>query len=175
MHRIGELDARYSDDGATPTEWAAVVGGLTDADLFWVTTVRKDGRPHLTPLLAVWVDDALYFCTGPTEQKAKNLAENEHCILSTGCNALDHGLDLVVEGEAVNVRDDEKLRRVAERYESKYGRDWHFDVRDGVFHHGPGVALVYEVAPSVVYAFAKGGYSHTRWRFDPTRSSVASP
>jgi len=167
MDPVGELDPRYSDEDATPTEWAAVVGGLTTADVFWVTTVRKDGRPHITPLLAVWLDDALYFCTGPEEQKAKNLAHNAHCILSTGCNALDRGLDLVVEGEAVNVRDDDDLRRVAERYESKYGSDWHFDVRDGVFHHGAGVALVYQVAPSVVYAFSKGKFGHTRWRFSP--------
>jgi low temperature requirement protein LtrA len=39
------------------------------------------------------------------------------------------------------------------------------DVGDGAFHHGAGVALVFEVAPSTVYGFGKGPYSHTRWRF----------
>src|SRR5436190_17856184 len=106
MRTVGELDARYSDEDAAPSEWSAVVGALTTADVFWVTTVRKDGRPHITPLLAVWLDDALYFCTGPEEQKAKNIAHEARCILSTGCNTLDQGLDLVVEGEAVNMRDE---------------------------------------------------------------------
>ncbi len=34
-------------------------------DLLAQSTVRPDGRPHVTPLLAVWADDALHFCTGP--------------------------------------------------------------------------------------------------------------
>jgi hypothetical protein len=34
--------------------------------------VRADGRPHVTPLISVLVDGALHFCTGATEQKAKN-------------------------------------------------------------------------------------------------------
>ena len=33
-------------------------------------------------------------------------------------------------------------------YESEYGSDWHFDVREGAFHSQGGEALVLEVAPS---------------------------
>ncbi len=162
---VTELDARYGMEGATPTTWAEARRQLEDAELFWVTTVRPDGRPHQTPLIAVWLDGAMYFCTGPDEQKAKNLARNSHCILTTGCNALKEGLDLVVEGDAAKVNDDAELQRVADAYESKYGSEWHFDVRDGAFHHGPGAAWVFEVPPSTAYGFGKGEYSHTRWRF----------
>jgi nitroimidazol reductase NimA-like FMN-containing flavoprotein (pyridoxamine 5'-phosphate oxidase superfamily) len=162
---VTELDARYSDEGATQTEWADARGRLQDAELFWLTTVRADGRPHITPLLALWVDDALYFCTGPTEQKAKNIAQNPHCILMTGCNILHEGLDLVVEGDATRVRDDAKLRRLADAWESKYGSEWHFDVRDGAFRHEAGEAWVFEVAPVAAYGFGKGPYSHTHWHF----------
>ena len=73
---VTELDPRYGDKGATATRWSEVRKQLEDAELFWVTTVRPDGRPHITPLLALWLDDALYFCTGPEEQKAKNIAAN---------------------------------------------------------------------------------------------------
>ena len=73
--------------------------------MFWVTTVRPDGRPHVTPLIAVWLDGALYFCTGPTERKAKNLLRNQNCILTTGCNKRNEGLDIVIEGQAVRVTD----------------------------------------------------------------------
>jgi nitroimidazol reductase NimA-like FMN-containing flavoprotein (pyridoxamine 5'-phosphate oxidase superfamily) len=162
---VAELDPRYSDDGATAPEWAEARERLESAELFWVTTVRSDSRPHITPLLALWLDDALYFCTGPTEQKAKNIAGNPHCILMTGCNALHEGTDLVVEGDATKVSDDAKLRRIADAYVSKYGEEWRFEVGDGAFHHGPGEAWVFEVAPVTAYTFAKGEYSHTRWRF----------
>ena len=74
--------------------------GAADAQLFWVTTVRPDGRPHSTPLVAVWLDDALHFCTGPTEQKAHNLVANPHVLLTTGDNGWKGGLDVVVEGPA---------------------------------------------------------------------------
>ena len=35
-----------------------------------VHTTRVDGRPHVTPVLAVVDGDGIYFCTGPDEQKA---------------------------------------------------------------------------------------------------------
>ena len=162
---VTELDPRYSADGVTVTAWDEARTRLADAELFWVTTVRRNGRPHITPTLALCLEDALYFCTGPYEQKARNIGENPHCILMTGCNALHEGLDLVVEGEATRVRDDGKLRRIADEYVSKYGDEWRFEVRDGAFHHDPGEAWVFEVAPVTAYAFAKGEYSHTRWRF----------
>jgi len=164
---VTELDARFSSDGATPKGWADARRHLEDARVYWLSTVRPDGRPHVTPLLSVWLDGALHFCTGPSERKAKNLVGNPHCILTTGCNA-EEGLDLVVEGDAVQVRDDARLQRIADAYESKYGSDWHFDVRDGAFHHSGGHALVYEVAPSTAFGFGKGDvYSQTRWRFAP--------
>ena len=162
---VTELDARYSDDGVTAPEWNEARARLTDAELFWLLPVRADGRPHTTPLLAVWLDDALYFCTGPYEQKARNIAGTPHCILMTGCNALREGTDLVVEGDATRVRDDATLRRIADEYVSKYGDEWRFEVHDGAFHHGPGEAWVFAVAPVTAYAFTKGKYSHTRWRF----------
>jgi hypothetical protein len=54
---------------------------------------------------------------------------------------------------------------VATAFEDKYGDEWHFDVGDGVFHHGAGEALVFRVAPTTAYAFGKAPYSHTRYRF----------
>jgi general stress protein 26 len=161
-----ELDARYSDPRATATEWAAVQDTLAAAPLSWLSTVRPDGRPHVTPLITVLLDGAVHFCTGGHERKALNLAGNPHCVLTTGSNALDEGLDLVLEGTAVRVTDEARLRRLAEAYEEKYGSDWHFDVRDGAFHgDGGGPALVFAVAPTTAFGFAKAPYGQTRWRF----------
>ncbi|MET8079335.1 pyridoxamine 5'-phosphate oxidase family protein [Streptomyces sp. NPDC005303] len=160
------LDRRYSDPDATAHSWADAKSLLASAELFWISTVRPDGRPHVTPLPGVWAHGALHFCTGPEERKAKNLAHNAHVTLTTGTNIWDKGYDLVVEGEAVRVSDDTRLRELAAAWEAKYGDFWRFEVRDGYFHHGPGHAVVYAVAPRTVFGFGKGQpFSQTRWRF----------
>ena len=66
-----ELDARVSSEGAKPTAWQEARKHLERAELYWLTTVRADGRPHVTPLIAVWLDGAMHFCTGASEQKAR--------------------------------------------------------------------------------------------------------
>jgi nitroimidazol reductase NimA-like FMN-containing flavoprotein (pyridoxamine 5'-phosphate oxidase superfamily) len=161
-----DLHAGFSAPDARPTPWEEVVGVLVAAELFWISTVRTDGRPHVTPLPAVWHDGALYFCTGPDEQKAHNLRANEHCALTTGNNRWNAGLDVVVEGRAVQVTDDELLRALAAMWNTKYDGDWKYDVHDGAFHHDVGVALVFEVRPRKVLSFAKGEFAQTRFRFD---------
>jgi nitroimidazol reductase NimA-like FMN-containing flavoprotein (pyridoxamine 5'-phosphate oxidase superfamily) len=167
--RLGELDARFSSPGASPTPWQRAREQLSEAEVFWVSTVRPDGRPHVTPLLAVWLEDALYFCTGPEEQKAKNLEQNPHCILTTGRDGLNDSLDLVVEGAAAKVTDEAELRRVADTYEAKYGS--HFTDPEGTWFGlsdsiRAGTALVYRVNPTTVFAFGKGKqFTQTRWRF----------
>ena len=161
-----ELHAQFSDEDATATPWATGQEALARAEIYWVSTVRPDGRPHVTPLVGAFVDGAMYICTGPEERKARNLARNPHCVLTTGCNALHAGLDVVVEGEAVRVSDDARLQVIADAFEAKYGREWHFEVGGGMFHHGPGDALVFEVRPASAFGYGRGGgYSATRWRF----------
>ena len=71
-------------DGVLPWSWAAE--RLTDALVYWVASVLPSGRPHVTPLVAVWLDGAVYFATGSLEQKAVNLRVNRNVILTTGCN-----------------------------------------------------------------------------------------
>jgi nitroimidazol reductase NimA-like FMN-containing flavoprotein (pyridoxamine 5'-phosphate oxidase superfamily) len=163
---MAELGKQFSSPDATPTPWAVARERLAKSEVYWLSTVHPDGRPHVTPLIAVWLDGALYFCTGESERKSKNLARNPRVVLTTGCNSLSEGLDLVVEGNAVRVSDEVKLQRLAESYVSKYGEDWRFTVRDGVFHHSEGTARVYEVRPKTAFGFAKGEPGgQTRWRF----------
>jgi len=158
-----ELDSRFSSAGATATSWDEARRELEKAEIYWVSTVRPDGKPHVTPLLAVWLDGALYFCTGPNERKARNLLHNPRCTFTTGCNVLE-GLDVILEGVAVRVSEESQLQSIAELYESKYG--WHYDVRDGVFYGEGGLAQVYMVAPTTAFGFGKGETSsQTRWRF----------
>ena len=164
---VAELDSRFGDPDAVPSSWADVRDEIERAELFWISTVRADGRPHVTPLPAVWRGAALYFCTGASEQKGVNLSRNEHCALTTGTNVWKSGLDIVVEGEARRVSDETKLQQLADMWETKYEGDWHFDVENGAFQHGGGEALVFEVAPTKVLAFRKGSFAQTRFRFSP--------
>lgn len=162
----GELDRRFSSDDAAPVEWSRVQAELERAETYWITTVRSDGRPHATPLVAVWLDDAVWFCTGPTEQKARNLEHNESCLVSTGCNAF-YGLDVVIEGAAERVTEEAALQRTADRYASKYDPPFHFTVRDGAFAMAgdDNVAHVFRVNARKILAFEKGDtFSQTRWR-----------
>jgi hypothetical protein len=161
-----QVDERYSTPDAAATPWSEARARLEGAEVYWLTTVRPGGRPHVTPLIAVWVDEALWFCTGPEERKARNLAANTGCVLTTGENALGAGLDVVVEGEAERERDNGTLRRVAEEFEAKYGGDWHFDVGDGLFHDAARKALVFRVRPVTAFGFRKGdSFAQTRYRF----------
>ncbi|MFE3247279.1 pyridoxamine 5'-phosphate oxidase family protein [Streptomyces sp. NPDC059209] len=159
------LDSRYSDPRATAGDWADAVTRLREAEVFWLSTVRPDGRPHVTPLLAVWQRDTLYFSSGERERKVLNLNENREVVLTTGTNALDKGHDLVIEGEAVRESDEARLRELAALWECKYGPDWRFEVRDGAFADPHGAALVFGVTPRTVFGFAKSPYGQTRWRF----------
>jgi len=159
------LDARFSDPNAAATSWNDTVRILEAAQLFWITTVRADGRPHMSPLVAVWLDGSIHFTTGEAEQKAANLRSNPHTILTTGCNDWDRGLDVVIEGDAVLVTDDRTLQRLADAWRTKWDGRWQFEVRGGSFHHEAGEALVFAVEPTKVLAFGKGPFSHTRHQF----------
>ena len=135
---------------------------LETAELFWISTVRADGRPHVTPLVAVWLDGAIYFSTGPTEQKAMNLRGNPHVILTTGCDHWDAGLDVVVEGDAVQVTDDHMLERLASAWATKWDGRW---ARSGGFTSKVVVRSSCSVTPTQILAFAKGTFSVTRYQF----------
>src|SRR5215468_12458292 len=130
---VTSLDQRFSNPDAVATGWDETREALEDAQLFWITTVRADDRPHVTPLVAVWLDGAIHFCTGATEQKAVNLSRNPHVVLTTGCNHWNTGIDVVVDGDAVQFTDNDALERLAKAWTKKWDGQWQYEVRDGAF------------------------------------------
>lgn len=156
----------YVADGAAPTPWEEARLRLAQAGTYWVATVHPDSRPHLVPVLAVWANGALHFAASEITRKARNLASNAQCVVSTSHDRLD----VVVEGEAEPVRDDAALRRVAEVYGSKY--EWPVTVSDGAIvgdgapTAGPPPYGVYRVRPAIAFAFPHDEtFAATRWRF----------
>jgi len=153
---VTELSA-FSSDDAIPAECGKSAQGAAGCRGVLAVNGASGRRPHVTPLLGIWLGGALYFCTGPDERKAKNLARNPRCILTTGCNRLD-GLDLVVEGQAAKVTDPAELRSAADTFESKYGA--HFTAPEGTwFGLGDTIrrneALVFRVAPLTAFDSAR--------------------
>ena len=105
---ITTLDTRHGVPRAGVTPWEETRRVLETAELFWLSTVRADGRPHVTPCVSVWHDGALHFTATDTAQKTVNLRGNPHVILTTGCNQTE-GLTVVVEGDAVRITDQDAL------------------------------------------------------------------
>ena len=159
-----KLDKRFGDTD-TAADWETVRDTLAAAELYWLTTVRADGRPHVTPLVGVWVDEGFVFCTGSEEQKARNLDHHGDVAVTTGVNTWKDGLDVVVEGRAERVTGYEVLRRLADAWREKYDGEWDFDNDDEVFDHRGGPAYVFRVVPAKVIAFAKSPHGQTTFRW----------
>jgi hypothetical protein len=133
---------------------------------WWLATVRPDGRPHATAVGALWVDDRVYFTSGPGTRKSRNLAENDSCVFTV---SLDD-LDLVIEGVARRVTDPAALEKLATIYAAQ---GWPAEVSGDAFSApysapsaGPPPWFLYEVVPVTAFGVATtepGGAM--RWRF----------
>jgi len=151
----------------TVTPWTEAREQLKHAGKYWLATVKPNEQPHVMPVFGIWSEKTLYFTSGVAARKARNLAQNSHCVIT----AVGQNLDLIVEGEAVKVRNEAELQRVAELYASKYG--WRLRVRDGAYladygapSAGPPPYELYEVRPATVFGLGTDEpFGATRWRF----------
>ena len=160
---------RYGAAEAKATSWEDTVRVLETAELFWLTTVRPDGRPHQTPVVAVWGEGAIHFHTGDTEVKFANLQANPNVVLTTGCNSWDRGLDVVIEGTAARVTDKAVLERLAPLWAPKWDGRWRLEAHEGGFAD-PGAdhfaSVVFSVTPAKIDAHSKGDpFGATTHRF----------
>jgi hypothetical protein len=105
-------------------DWAQVEEGLKgavsqapktggpDRHTCWLTTIDPDGKPHVTPVGALWVEGAFWFQTGDASRKAKNLVRDPRCSLAVAT----HDFDVVVEGQAEKRSDRESVAMMAEAF-----------------------------------------------------------
>ncbi|RDH79223.1 pyridoxamine 5'-phosphate oxidase family protein [Mycolicibacterium moriokaense] len=147
----------FSSPDARATPWASALAILGEAEVCWLSTVRPDGRPHVTPLLAAWSLGGVCFTTGGRERKALNLERNPRCVLTAGTNALT-GVDVVIEGVASVVGQRFARQEAVADFERKYGP--HLTSPEGTWYRlGEAVIAgdvrLYRVAPSVGFAFGK--------------------
>jgi hypothetical protein len=137
--------------GLLPWKWAQE--HLEKAHNFWVASTRPDGRPHVMPVWAVWMEDALYFSTGAKSRKARNLRANPACVV---CAEHARG-QIVIEGTAKRLSDSKFWKRFARVYEKKYD----FDMS------GYSAEPLYVVRPQTVFGLWEKDFvgSATRWNF----------
>lgn len=169
----GRIDPTYGDASATAPPWDVIERRLIDAQLYWFISVRRDGRPHAVPLVGVWHEGAFAFCTGPDEQKSRNLECNSQVAVTTGSlggEGWDSGKDIAVEGTALRVTHSDALEVLAGAWFDKYGEDWKWEVRGQEFVElsdsggGQGGAWVYRVPPTKVIVFGDS-HGQTTYRF----------
>ena len=169
----GTVSPQYGNAAATAPPWEDIDQRLTDAALYWIATVRADGRPHAVPLCGVWQDGAFWFCTGDAEQKMRNLDHDAHVVVMAGPLGADGwsvGKDIAVEGVAEPVSDEQVLQGLADAWHTKYDGDWEFEVRDHRFVEvtnqgdGSGGAVLFRVRPSKVLVFGDE-HGQTTYRF----------
>lgn len=142
--------------GVLPWKWAE--RRLEKAHTYWLSTTRLGGRPHAMPVWCVWLEGRLFFSTGRKSRKARNLARNPRCVVSTvvGKNAV------VVEGTARRIRSASLTRRVSVLYSRKYSSPI------------PAGEPVFAVEPQVVFGFTETDdflRTATRWRFGARQKS----
>ena len=118
------------------------------------------------PVLAVWLEGALFVAASPDSRKARNLKQNPVATVAAHADRFD----FVIDGTATRVADEDRLERIADVYAAKYG--WSVDVRAGALH-GEGAPTagrspyhVYRLAPSRGFGLPTDEHAApTRWRF----------
>ncbi|GAA3242363.1 pyridoxamine 5'-phosphate oxidase family protein [Pseudonocardia petroleophila] len=83
--------------------------GGPDRHTTWLTTLDPDGGPHVTAVGALWVDGCLWFETGETTRKGRNLARDPRCTAAISTREFD----LVVAGTAEVVTERDTVARLA--------------------------------------------------------------
>jgi hypothetical protein len=133
---------------------------------WYVGTTDPDGRPHAAGVGALWFDGELYFTSGDTTRKSRNLARNPAVSVSVRLP----GLDLVFEGEAIRVTDRPTLEALAKRYaDGGWPAAVEGDALTAPFSApsaGPPPWQLYRVQLGTVYGVAaEEPHGATKWRF----------
>jgi hypothetical protein len=157
--------------GAQPIPWDRArdlleVGALGPDVRAFLGTVRPDGRPHAAGIGPAWHDGDIYFTTGPTTRKGRNVAANPAATMSISLP----GMYLVFEGDAHRVTDPATLETLAALYRDA---GWPAQVEGDAFtapysapSAGPPPWHVFRLTPHTVFAVASAEpHGATRWRF----------
>ena len=137
--------------------WTEAERRLTVSHDYWVATVRPDGRPHVMPVWGVWLEGRLWFSSGGRSRKARNLAAEPRCTVTTD----DAQNPVVLEGLAERIVGPEGIAAFVVAMNAKY----HSGMTVGFLD--PAVNGTFAVRPEQAIALTHDDFtgSPTRWRF----------
>ncbi len=108
----------YVDHPVSLVSWEDVVRRLSESRIYWMCSVRPDGRPHAVPRWGAYLDGKIYYDGSPQTRHARNLRKNPHVAvhLESGDQAV------ILEGTArpAGVPAPELAVRLAQALSSKY-------------------------------------------------------
>jgi len=141
--------------GLLPWQWAEE--RLTSSRNYWVVSLWPDGRPHAMPVWGLWHEGAFWFSSSKGSRKARNLAADPRCVVTTE----DAADPVVLEGTAELVSEPEALATMLALENAKYDTNYTIDLLD------PDVNAVYRVRPRWVFGLRHDDFtgSPTRWTF----------
>jgi PPOX class probable F420-dependent enzyme len=141
--------------GLLPWEWAEEQ--LVSSRNFWLATRWPDGRPHVMPVWAVWETDQLLFSSSKGSRKARNLAADPRCSVTTE----DPRNPVVVEGVAELITEHADLEAFLAAENARYATSYGFEMVDPVTNR------CFRLRPRQVIALCADNFtgSPTRWRF----------
>lgn len=144
--------ALVGNDGET-TSWDVARERLANPEhqrTSWLATTRPGGRPHLMPVIATWIGDALHLVVGEGTRKGRNLAADDRCVIAMSSTTLP-SLDIILEGRADPVTDHDAVRRIAaDLTKSGWPLEANGDKVDGpnAPTAGPPPYTIYRIVPS---------------------------
>lgn len=142
--------------GLLPWSWAEQ--RLKQSHNYWITTVKPDGSPHTMVVWGLWQDGRLLFSTGSKSRKARNLAQNDRCVVCTE----DASEAVIVEGKA-EIANVAARRKFLPTYERKYKFNMKEMATDILSMKEP----VFAVRPRVAFGLWEKDFAGkaTRWKF----------
>jgi len=155
MPGYGIVGAR---EGSGLLEWSWAVERLARSHDYWVATVWPDGRPHVMPVWGVWLDAALWFSSSKGSRKARNLATDPRCTVTTD----QAGEPVVVEGTAEVRAGAGDIAAFLAATNAKYQTSYSVEFLD------PEVNACFRVRPRWAFALDAADFSGspTRWAFE---------
>ena len=146
-----------ADQGSGLLPWSWAVDRLHASKNLWVATVWPDGRPQISAVWAVWLDDAVWFSCGLHARKLVNLRAEPRCSVATD----DSDSPVVIDGVAEIVTDRAAIRRFLGALNAKYQSGVTEDFLD------PGTNASVQVRPVTAFAIRHDDFtgSPTRWRW----------
>jgi Pyridoxamine 5'-phosphate oxidase len=143
------------DEGSGLLPWSWAEERLTASRNYWVTSLWSDGRPHSMPVWGVWDGEALWFSSARRSRKARNLAADPRCVVTTE----DAKEPVVIEGSADFAQDRDVIAGVGRLMNAKYG---------GITVEFLMMHATIRVQPLWAFGIAHDDFtgSPTRWVFD---------